>query len=418
MRILFMHQVVPGQFGHLALEFTRRFGWECHFLTRDMGDCPSPSPEMLNHLRVERFQPPPRPAGIIPWQEAFAVTLETARALYDRARDLPLQDFDLVVAHPLLSPTLFLPEVVRCPIIHYCEYYHAVRNQDMTYRVDLPLAPLSPFYPRCINAPILTEILTCAGGYAPTQWQKESFPRRFWPKIEVHFDGIDTVTFRPRETSRERLVSLLGGRSFPAGTRLITFVARGLESTRGFDLFMQVAKRVAAVRSDVLFVVVGADKSYYAWDRQHTGSWSFKDWVLRQGSYDLSRFVFLDRLGSEDLAELLARSDLHLYLTVPFVLSWSLFNAMASGCTVLAGDVAPVREVIHHGQTGFVGPLLDTERLADLALDILADPAQYRPLGAAARALMEERYSIECAVPELKDYFERMAVGRNRELGN
>jgi glycosyltransferase involved in cell wall biosynthesis len=417
MRILFLHQSFPSQFGQLALELTRRYGWQCSFIVQSLGDCPRPSPEMLEALPIQRFQPRPRPEGVIPWQQTFAVTLDQAQAVLEAVRALPSTDFDLVVAHPNFAPTLFLPEVLRCPLVLYCEYYHGVRHRDLTYRVDLPPAELAAFYPRCVNAPILSEVVGCTGGYAPTRWQKETFPQRFWPKIEVHFDGLDTSVYRPQAVAPERAAALLAGHALPPGTRLVTYVARGLESMRGFDLFMDVAGRIAAARPDVFFVVVGSDKSCYAWDRLHTGSWSFKDWVLQRGTFDLSRLLFLAPISPQDLAEVLALSDLHIYLTVPFVLSWSLFDALACGCTVLAGDVAPVREVVTSGQNGLLEPLLDTERLADTALRVLADPQAFRPLGKAGRALIEQRYSLEVAVPELKNYFERLAAG-NREPGS
>src|SRR5262249_7832167 len=143
-------------------------------------------------------------------------------------------------------------------------------------------------------------------GYAPTHWQRQSFPRRFWPKIEVHFDGVDTELYRPRQTPLR-----LAGRPVPPEMRVVTFVARGLGSMRGFDLFMRVAERVGRERSDVLFVVAGDEESYYGWDRFHTGGPSFKQWVLSRGDYDLSRFVFLGHVEPEELAQVLARSDLH-----------------------------------------------------------------------------------------------------------
>src|SRR5262249_48551384 len=110
----------------------------------------------------------------------------------------------------------------------------------------------------------------------------------------------------------------------------------------------------------------------------------------------------------------LRRSDLHVYLSVPFVLSWSVLNALACGCVVLAGDVPPVREVIEPGRTGLVEPLFDLERLTETALAVLDRPAEFRRLGEAGRRLMEERYSLEVAVPALADFFERSARGGRR----
>src|SRR5262249_36737186 len=160
-------QSFPSQFGHLALEFKRRYGWQCSFVVQHLGDCPRPSPEILQELPIHRLQPPRR-EGIIPWQQSFAVTLDQAQAVLEAVRGLPPIDFDLVVAHPNFAPTLFLPEVLRCPIVHYCEYYHGRRYRDLTYRVDLPPAEPAAFYPRCVNAPILSEIVGCTAGYAPT----------------------------------------------------------------------------------------------------------------------------------------------------------------------------------------------------------------------------------------------------------
>jgi glycosyltransferase involved in cell wall biosynthesis len=143
----------------------------------------------------------------------------------------------------------------------------------------------------------------------------------------------------------------------------------------------------------------------------HTGQPSFKQWVLNQMSYDPSRFVFVEHLQPDQLADLLCISDLHLYLTVPFVLSWSLFNALACGCVVLGSDVPPVRELISPGVNGLTEPLFDTDRQAEAALRVLADPAAFRPLGEAGRQLIAEKYSLEVSIPELKDYFERAAGG-------
>jgi glycosyltransferase involved in cell wall biosynthesis len=199
-----------------------------------------------------------------------------------------------------------------------------------------------------------------------------------------------------------------------AGTKVVTFVARGLESIRGFDLFMQIAGRICRERADVVFVVVGGEEIHYGWDKLHTGSPSFKQWVLAQDQYDLSRFHFMGRILPENLADILRLSDLHIYLSAPFVVSWSLFNAMAAGVPVLAADVPPVREIIAAGVNGLLEPLFDIDRLALTALNVLADPAESAPLGIAARHTIEERYSIAGCIPPINDFFMRVAAGGTR----
>lgn len=412
MHVLFLHQSFPGQFGRLALSLKRRHGWRCSFLVEGPGSCPSPTAEELAELPLHRVRRMER--RVTPWNETYARSLEQGVAYYEALRQLPELRPDLVVSHQTLAPTLFLRDLVRCPIVQYCEYYYAPSGSDVSYRIDLPPAPPAAFYPRVVNAPILAELTVCDGGYAPTHYQRQCFPERWRPRIEVHFDGVDAELYRPATIGPDEARALLGGRSLPDGTRVVTYVARGLESMRGFDLFLRVAGELCRRRADVLFVVAGGEMSYYGWDRLRVGRDSFKEWALSQGDYDPSRFVFLGQIEPARLARVLCLSDLHVYLTVPFVPSWSLFDALACGRVVLASDVPPVREVIEPGANGLVENLFDVEALTAAALRVLADPAEYRPLGLAGRRLIERRYSEEVCHPELKDYFERMATWRAR----
>jgi glycosyltransferase involved in cell wall biosynthesis len=408
--VLFIHQAFPAQFGRIALELADRYGWVCRFLVEHLSNCPSPSPSMLERLSIEQFDPGEgdRDDSPTPWPQIFGKYLGLCRAVLDAVEARPEWHPDLVIAHGGRgAPTLFLRDAISCPIINYCEYFFAKEHADISYRVDLPqAADVAPFYPRCINAPVLTSLLEADGGYSPTRWQRDSFPARFHPKIEVHFDGIDTALYRPRP--RETLAEV-AGRAIPPKARVVTFAARGLESVRGFDLFAQVAARIAVVREDVVFLVAGGDSVYYGWDDLFTGGKSFREWALSRVSIDPGRLHILGQVAPETLAEVLARSDLHIYVTVPFVPSWSLASALASGAVVLASDVAPVREWVQPGVTGLVEPLFDLDRLTETALRVLDHPADYAPLGLAAREWTQEHLSIDSCLPPLRDYFERMA---------
>jgi glycosyltransferase involved in cell wall biosynthesis len=418
--VLFIHQAFPAQFGHVALELTRRYGWNCRFLVQDLSACPEPTAEMLATLPIDRIPAPPggRDDGPTPWPQVFASYLETCRRVADVVRSRPDIRPDLVVAHGGRgAPTAFLPDVLDCPIIAYCEYYFAnPGGGDISYRVDLPPAPeVAPFFPRCINAPLLVALQNADAGYAATAWQRSTFPEPYRGKIEVHFDGIDTALYRPPGPGERGVPRRLGGRTIDAATKVVTYVARGLESMRGFDLFLRVAARIAAERPDVVFVVAGGDRVHYGWDALATGGATFREWALgRTPGLDPSRMVFLGQVAPGALAGVLARSDLHLYLTVPFVLSWSLFDAMACGCVVLGSDTAPVREAITPGETGLLEPLFDVDRLAAAALRVLADPAAFAPLGAAARRRVAGRYAADVCLPPLRDYFERVAAAGRR----
>jgi len=419
MNILFIHQAFPAQFGRLALELTKRYGWTCDFLVENLSTCPTPSPEMLEKLTLHRINVPAEEQDRTPtpWPQIHAKFLGLCRSVYDSARGIAGLKPDLVVGHGGRgAPTVFLPDLFDCPILNYCEYYFSTDpRSDISYRIDLPLAAddVAPFFPRCINAPVLVALTNADGGYSATHWQKQTFPQRFHSKIEVLFDGIDTEIYHPNGD----VPRVIAGRTIPEGTKIVTFVARGLESMRGFDVFLKVAARICRERSDVLFVVAGNDHTYYGWDPLHTGQASFKAWALDRVKHDPERFLFTGHVLPEDLANILRLSDLHLYLTVPFVLSWSLLNAMACGCVVLASDVPPVREVIDPGVHGLVEPLFDLDRLTETSLRVLSDPAAFQPLGDAARARMEADYSLDVCVPRLKEYFERMAGSRETVSG-
>ena len=183
----------------------------------------------------------------------------------------------------------------------------------------------------------------------------------------------------------------------------------------GFDIFMKVAKRLCARRSDVVVAVVGEDRVCYGSDERFTGGKSFKEWVLSQDDYDLSRIRFVGRMPPGALARLLAASDLHLYLATQFVLSWSLLNAMACGAPVLASDIAPVREVLRDGETGLLAPGLRHRPLVRASERSAGRPSAHRPLGKAASALIRDRYSVEACLPRMLKLY-RSVARRSRQV--
>lgn len=410
MHILFLHDAFPAQFGRVGLELHQRHGWRCSYLIQNFSSCPLPTAEMLRTLEIHRYAVPPsvdgNDEGGVPWPRSYGRFVEQCEAVHDAIRQIPDLKPDLVVANGGRgAPTLFVPEAIDAKIITYCEYYFARERRDLTYRIDLPPAEPAPFFPRVINATTLASLVHSVAGYSATAWQRDSFPERHRHKIEVHFDGVDAELYKPGART-----STIAGLTISDDLKIVTFVARGLESMRGFDIFVKVANRIARERPDVLFVVAGGDHAYYGWDSFHTGPGAtFREWTLNRERPDLSRFIFLGQVAPEVLADVLRRSDLHLYLTVPFVMSWSLFNALSTGLVVLGSDIDPVREVISPGETGLIEPLFDVDRLAETALKVLADPAEYAPLGRAARRLIEEKYSIDAAIPPLKRFFERVA---------
>ncbi len=254
---------------------------------------------------------------------------------------------------------------------------------------------------------ILLDLQTCRAGYSPTHFQRDLFPDEYRSKIDVVFDGIETKVFC-RRTDVSRLIA---GRAIPASTRIVTYVSRGFESMRGFDIFMRASRIIAREYPDVLFVVVGSDRVCYGGDEKHIRHATFREHVLAGDDYDLSKYLFTGLVPVSTLVDILSLSDLHLYLTVPFVLSWSLMDALACGCTVLASNTAPVLEMIADGENGLLVNFFDVEGLARWAVDVLRDPLAFRFLGERGAALVSERYALEVTLPRLVGLFERVVRG-------
>lgn len=394
--ILFVHQNYPAQFGHIAADLTVRHGCRCTFVSERPGGFDN---------GIERIQYTRR-GGARATNHYCSRTFENviwhSHGMFEALQARPDVRPDLVVAHSGFSTSVFLRELYDCPIVNFFEYFYSPTNSDMDFRPDFPCEELARLRARTRNAAMLLDLENCDAGYSPTVWQRERFPRVFHHKLSAIFDGVDTTVWHRKPTPARTVA----GQTLPEDMKIVTYVARGFEAMRGFDIFMQTARRLCEIRTDMLFVVVGEDRCCYGNDQRITGDPSFKNWVLAQDDYDLSRFLFTGRVPPHELANLLSLSDLHIYLTVPFVLSWSLMNAFACGATVLGSKTGPVEEMIVHEQNGLLADFFDLDEWVAAADRVLSDPAAYRPLGAAAAEMIGEHYSLEVCLPRMLQLYE------------
>jgi glycosyltransferase involved in cell wall biosynthesis len=402
MHVLFVHQNFPAQFGHVAQDLARRAGFRCSFVSE------KPSGRLGTTECIQYRVRGGATAQNHYCSRTFENTIWHAHAVFESLKARPDIRPDLVVGHSGFGSTLFLRELYNCPIVNYFEYFYHVRDSDMDFRPDFPTTELDRLRARARNAMVLLDLENCDAGYSPTHWQRGRFPASYRDKVQVIFDGIDTALWRPIPEPARRV----GRLEIPRGVKLVSYATRGMESMRGFDIFMRLAKRLCERRNDVIFVVAGDDRVCYGGDLAHTGGQTFKEWVLARDAYDLSRFHFLGWLAPRDLVQLFCLTDLHIYLTVPFVLSWSLLNALACGSVVLASDTAPVREVIAHEQNGLLADFFDIDRMVELADRVLDDPAAFQPLGRAGVELVRERYDMSVCLPKHRELFEQVAAQR------
>ncbi len=397
MHVLFVHKNFPAQFGHIANYLIKNQGFQCSFV------CELPPGNFDGIQRVQYRLDGGATKTVHHCSRTFENATWHSHAIYEAMKAHPKIQPDLVVGHSGFGSTIFLEELYDCPIINYFEYFYRGHNSDLDFRHEYPAKELDVLRSHTRNAMILLDLQTCTTGYIPTDWQRSLFPEEYQYKLETIFDGIDTnVWYRRKSVPR-----LIGNREIPQNTRIVTYVSRGFESMRGFDIFMKIAKRICDSRPDVLFVCTGSDRVCYGGDLNRIKEKTFREHVLNHDNYDLDRFIFTGRVPPRQLANILSLSDLHIYLTVPFVLSWSMMNAMACGCTVLASDTAPVRDVIQHEQNGLLAEFYDIDRFTEFALNVLKDPAVYRPLGAAGTETILDNFSLDKTLPKLLALYER-----------
>ncbi len=401
MHVLFVHKNFPAQFGHIARHLVDNHGFQCSFVCEL---------EPATIEGIERIQ----------YKIAGGATRDThycsrtfenatwhAHAVYEAMKARPDVKPDLVVGHSGFGSTVFLADLYDCPVVNYFEYYYHSRGSDLDFRPEYPTRELDQLRSRTRNAMIHLDLQTCKQAYAPTEWQASLLPREYEPKIQAIFDGIDREIWSRNPDAPRRL----GDREISPDTKIVTYVSRGFESMRGFDVFMKVAKRICDARDDVLFICIGSDRVCYGGDLNRIEEDSYREHVLKQDDYDLSRILFPGRVNPLELVDLFSISDLHIYLTVPFVLSWSMMNALSCGCTVLASDTEPVQEMIRAGENGLLAGFFDVDAFVDQAMAVLDDPEAYRHLGEAGSNMIARDYSLDVCLTQMLEMYERAVAG-------
>jgi glycosyltransferase involved in cell wall biosynthesis len=397
MHVLFVHQNFPAQFGHIAAHLIERHKYRCTFVTERRGG-------MVGNIECIQYQVD---GGATKHNHYCTRTFENATrhalGVFAAVRARPDLKPDLIVGHSGFGSTLFLRELYPdVPIINYFEYFYRTRNSDMDFRKEFPPQPIDFLRARARNAMVLLDLDNCDAGYSPTEYQRSLFPAEYHGKIRTIFDGVDLAVWKPMPD----VPRVVNGYAIPKGMKVVTYATRGMESMRGFDIFMKAAKKLCDRRKDVLFLIAGQDRVCYGGDERFTGGKSFKEWVFAQDKYDESRFVFLGLIPPPELAKLFNLTDVHVYLTVPFVLSWSLLNALACGATVLASDTPPVREMVRNGVNGVLFDFFNVDALAELTNQLLDRRDEYKVLGRQGASIIKERYSVDVCLPRMVELYE------------
>lgn len=379
-RILFIHQNFPGQFVHLAPALAK-MGCEVKAL--------SITGRPVAGVDVRRYTVTGKPshAGRHPLAD-FEEKALRAGACAGAMRRLAAEGFtpDLIVAHPGWGESLYCKDLwPDAVLVAYGEFYYRVHGGDYAFDPEFSSDTLEGRMRLRLKNTMLLHAYTAADAIlCPTPWQKSCLPPELQHKAVTIFDGIDTEKVAPNATSTVRLnrAKLVLGRN----DRVLTFLNRNLEPHRGFHVFMRALPEVLAQNPDAHCVIVGEDSVSYGSPPRRFRSW--REAMLHEVGARLpaGRVHFVGRVGYEDYIRLLQVSTCHVYLTYPFVLSWSCVEALSAGCRVVASDTAPVRDVIRNGENGLLVDFFDRAALVEKLGLVLRNPAQFDAMAAHARA--------------------------------
>lgn len=405
MKILLVHQNFPAQFARLLPALLINPEHEVVVFT--MNDYKSTDPR----VRVVKYKPARiSTKDIHPWVVDMETKVIRAEAAYHAAKKIKATGYspDLIYAHPGWGESLFLKEVwPNSRLVMYCEFYYNSGAADVGFDLEFHQETAGDecrIFMKNVNQ--LLHFESAEAGISPTIWQKDSYPLRFRSKIRVCHDGIDTHAAAPNKQAalkvREQVIT--------ANDEVLTFVNRTLEPYRGYHTFMRALPEIMRQRPNLKVLIVGRDTGGYGAQPQAGKTWKqiFLDEVKHE--LDMSRVFFVGNIPYPSYLALLQVSTVHVYLTYPFVLSWSLLEAMSTGCAIVASDTEPVREVIDNGRNGVLTDFFDKKTLATNVCDLLNSPERRAELGARARQFVIDNYEVRALVPQLVKTLEEIAI--------
>jgi glycosyltransferase involved in cell wall biosynthesis len=393
MKVLFVHNNFAAQFRNVAEALREMGGFKLAAIGAE-------GAQAMEGVAVHRYTVQPIDVSAThPFARRFNAECWRAEHVLMAASALASSGFvpDVILAHYGWGETLPLRAVFpKAKLIIYAEFFYRGEGQDVHFDPEAPRFGVDGVAAlQCKNASSLLALSEADAGVSPTRWQRSTFPREFQDKIHVVHEGVDLDRFRPNPTAS---FELPGGRTVTKADEILTFASRNLEPVRGYHVFMRALPEILSRRPSAQVIIAGGDGNSYSHAPPTGRSWKthYLDEVVSK--LDLSRVHFVGHLAPDVYLNLLQVSAAHVYLTYPFVLSWSLLEAMATECEIVASDTAPVREVVEDRRNGVLVPFHDTSALAQAVADALLHRAQAPHHGTAARATIVERFDKRICV--------------------
>jgi glycosyltransferase involved in cell wall biosynthesis len=394
MRILFVHQNTPGQYKHLVRHFAADPAHRVAFIGKVRRELPG-------GVQMALYRPTREPGeNTHPYIRMFEGQVLHGQGAVRAGLALQKEGFtpDVICAHPGWGEALFLKDLFPdARLLLYCEFFYRADGSDVGFDPEKPVTLETRCRIRTKNTSLLTGLDAMDWGVSPTRWQRQQHPEAFRPRISVIHDGVDTAVCRPDPAAT---VTLPDGRTLSREDEVVTYVARNLEPYRGFPTFMRAAAELLRRRPKLHILMVGGDEVSYGAPPEGGGTWRETMW--RETMLDAAgaprpesaRLHVLGKLPYDSYLSVLRISRAHIYLTFPFVLSWSMLEAMACGAVIVGSDTPPVAEVIEDGVNGLLTGFHDPTALADRVETALDDPDLRATLSAAARRTAVERFDL------------------------
>ncbi|MEL7461641.1 MAG: glycosyltransferase family 4 protein [Pseudomonadota bacterium] len=389
MNVLFVHQNCPGQFKHLAPALAAE-GHNVVFI----GQKDKRTPKGVKRLEYEPHRKPtPKIHPYLAGTEAAVLNGQAVARLGFGLRKKGFQP-DVTIGNPGWGETLFLKDVwPDAPLISLSEFYYNGQGADVGFDPEFSTGEDAILRARVRSSQHLLAIEAADYAYSPTHWQKAQFPTAYHDKIRVIHDGIDTDVVRPNPAAQFQMPN---GTTLTRADEVLTYVSRNLEPYRGFHSFMRALPGVLARRPNAHVVIVGGNDVSYGARPAADKSW--REVMLDEIGPLPDRVHFLDRIPYGQFLALMQVSSVHVYLTYPFVLSWSMLEAMAAGAFVVGSATAPVQEVIEDGKNGWLVDFFDRDALAARVADALAARNEGEELRRAARQTVLDRYDLKACL--------------------
>lgn len=403
MRFLFVHQNFPGQFLHIVRHLVAARQHEIVFLTQ-------PNANEIPGVRKVPYRAPEAPGpGTHATVREFETAARRAESVARTATNLKRLGFepDIIIGHHGWGELLHLRDVwPAAPVLGYFEFFYHVDGIDVGFDPEFPSDPSDFPRIRAKNAVNLLALNLGGFGQTPTAWQLSTYPEWAHDQITLLAEGVDLTLARPDPEARTAPLRI-GDAQIGPDEKLVTYVARDLEPYRGFHVMMRALPHLLSGRNDVRVVMVGGDGVSYGAVPLGT---TWKQIMLKElaGKIDPNRVLFPGRIDYRTYLRMLQRSDAHVYLTYPFVASWSLREALASGCAVVGSDTEPVREFVHHKRNGLLVPFFEPKCLADTVLELLEDEVMARRLRLGARRYAEKHLGMAGYITGYKELIGRI----------